>query len=242
MKNQYFGDINDYIKYGLLRCFAEAGFGIGIIWMLTPEDGQSDGRKIRYLSPPYEWKHHDPFLFNMLSDAVLKANDRNIRHIEKNDIIPNSQFWDEVVPDDKAKRAEWDENAVSSLYRSDLFFFDPDNGIEVKSKPLGRKGSSKYIYWEELQQAWEKKKSLLVFQYFPRKKRSEYIPALATEMRKRLKGANVVPFKSLNVLFLLVYCYKDRARVRKAIQLIEKRWSLRVLVRGDNGGRPTQLT
>ena len=24
MKNQYFGDVNDYRKYGLLRCIAEA--------------------------------------------------------------------------------------------------------------------------------------------------------------------------------------------------------------------------
>jgi len=37
MKNQYFGDINDYRKYGLLRCFAEAGLNIGVCWMLTPE-------------------------------------------------------------------------------------------------------------------------------------------------------------------------------------------------------------
>ena len=38
MKHQYFGDANDYVKYGLLRCFAEPGFRVGICWMLTPED------------------------------------------------------------------------------------------------------------------------------------------------------------------------------------------------------------
>ena len=40
MKNQYFGDINDYRKYGLLRLIAKkTGLKIGICWMLTPDDG-----------------------------------------------------------------------------------------------------------------------------------------------------------------------------------------------------------
>jgi hypothetical protein len=43
MKDQYFGDVNDYLKYGLLRCFAEAGWRVGVCWMLTPDDGGRDG-------------------------------------------------------------------------------------------------------------------------------------------------------------------------------------------------------
>ncbi len=37
------------------------------------------------------------------------------------------------------------------LFReADLIFFDPDNGFEVRSKPIGRRDSSKYLYWHEL--------------------------------------------------------------------------------------------
>ena len=35
MKNQYFGDINDYVKYGLLRVFS-ATHRVAVCWMLTP--------------------------------------------------------------------------------------------------------------------------------------------------------------------------------------------------------------
>ncbi len=55
MKHQYFGDVNDYVKYGLLRCFADAGFCIGVCWMLTPDDQRSDGSKVNYLSQPEKW-------------------------------------------------------------------------------------------------------------------------------------------------------------------------------------------
>ncbi len=42
MKNQYFGDVNNYRKYGLLRRLAGDGeVSIGICWMLTPNDHQS---------------------------------------------------------------------------------------------------------------------------------------------------------------------------------------------------------
>jgi DNA helicase II / ATP-dependent DNA helicase PcrA len=42
VKDQYFGDVNDYIKYGLLRCLSRAGIGVGVCWMLTPNDQGTD--------------------------------------------------------------------------------------------------------------------------------------------------------------------------------------------------------
>jgi hypothetical protein len=228
MKHQYFGDVNDYVKYGLLRCFAAAGFRVGVLWMLTPEDGRPDGRKTKYLSRPEKWKHHDPHLFAVLSDALSRANGKHLQHIEANGNIPHGRFWGAVVPDAKTERTAWYDKAASALCGADLLFFDPDNGIEVPSKPMGRKDSSKYVYSEELQKAWKQKSSLLVFQHFPRAKRNEYIPAMVAEMRKRLKGAYVLPLKASNVLFLLAHRAVDRPRVSEAIRLIENRWSRRV--------------
>jgi hypothetical protein len=44
MKDQYFGDINDYRKYGLLRAIQSRGTGrLLVAWMLTPADGGRDG-------------------------------------------------------------------------------------------------------------------------------------------------------------------------------------------------------
>ncbi len=46
MKNQYFGDVNDYLKYGLLRQLSNEGrFKICVCWMLTEPDGTTEGGK-----------------------------------------------------------------------------------------------------------------------------------------------------------------------------------------------------
>ncbi len=45
MKNQYFGDINDYRKYGLLRAIQSKGEArLLVAWMLTENDGSRDSR------------------------------------------------------------------------------------------------------------------------------------------------------------------------------------------------------
>ena len=43
MKNQYFGDVNDYRKYGLLRALqGEGSLSTLVAWMLTPDDGSNE--------------------------------------------------------------------------------------------------------------------------------------------------------------------------------------------------------
>jgi hypothetical protein len=44
VKNQYFGDINDYRKYGLLRLLTNRGeIRTAVCWMLTRDDESIDG-------------------------------------------------------------------------------------------------------------------------------------------------------------------------------------------------------
>ena len=46
MKVQYFGDVNDYRKFALLRALSEVGeFRIGVCWMLTEADSTGYGDK-----------------------------------------------------------------------------------------------------------------------------------------------------------------------------------------------------
>ena len=57
MKNQYFGDIHDYRKYGLLRAIIEGGeLKLLVAWMLTPDDEGADGNIIGYLNDPDPWR------------------------------------------------------------------------------------------------------------------------------------------------------------------------------------------
>jgi hypothetical protein len=228
MKHQYFGDVNDYVKYGLLRCLANAGLRVGVCWMLTPDDNRPDGRKIQYLSRPDEWRAHAPDLFDHLSKTIPARDGRHIRHIEGPIHIPHARFFGAMVPDSRVERTVWRKNMLAALDESDVLFFDPDNGIEVPSIAIGRKGSSKYIYWEELIESWQRAKSLFVFQHFPRVKRNEYIPARAEEMASRLPGSSVIPLRSSNALFLLAYRSADSTQILRAVESIEKNWSGRV--------------
>lgn len=53
MKNQYFGDIYDYIKYGLLRRLSHYGnISTAVCWMLTENDDKKDGHRVNYLREP----------------------------------------------------------------------------------------------------------------------------------------------------------------------------------------------
>ena len=71
MKDQYFGDVNDYRKYGLLRVLlSETGLTHTLCWMLTPSDGRSDGKFVDYLASPKRWQHLDPPLFEFLARAT----------------------------------------------------------------------------------------------------------------------------------------------------------------------------
>jgi hypothetical protein len=47
VKDQYFGDVNDYLKYGILRELAKSAGTLHVVWRLTPSDGSTDGKFTR---------------------------------------------------------------------------------------------------------------------------------------------------------------------------------------------------
>jgi hypothetical protein len=224
MKHQYFGDVSDYFKYGLLRCFTASGVLVGVCWMLTLDDQRTDERKTNYLTKPGKWRNHDPKLFDTLAKALGEANGKHLRHAERNLFLPNTRFFGDVVPDGKSERSLWFKNAEAALAGTDLVFFDPDNGIEVPTKPRGRKNSSKYVFWDELSEIWKGGKSLLIFQHFARKKRDEYVSILSQNLAKCAPGASISPIRSPNVLFLLACHEVHRTRVDQALILLRSRW------------------
>jgi len=223
MKDQYFGDINDYFKYGMLRCFGEAGLTIGVCWMMTPSDGRPDGRKIQYLTNAKRWRAYDPNLFDSLAAAVKR--NREVRQVQKAKILPTCLFCTEVVPDSQPSRSRWLSQALKKLHGLDLLFFDPDNGIEVRSTPIGKRGSNKFLYWAEIEEAWSQECSLLIFQHFPRQNRAEYISRLTAEISNHVLGGEVVPLITSNVVYLLACQPRHKASAEKAIDTIVKRWA-----------------
>jgi len=81
MKNQYFGDIHDYRKYGLIRILSDKGsIRTGICWMLTPNDTRTDGKFKDYLAKPEKYKKYDSDLYDFLGQCI-KAGNRNVYEV-----------------------------------------------------------------------------------------------------------------------------------------------------------------
>ncbi len=205
MKNQYFGDINDYKKYSLLRLLSGWGqIETAVCWVLTEDDDRTDGRRIRYLERPDIWRSYDPIVFEHLREYVLEKGVRNISHIEKDNILPKCRFYKEFIYDDIDSRTRFFKKFLEFAQGSDLVFFDPDNGLEVKSVPRGRKRSSKYIYWSEVEVAYRSGHSILLYQHFPRKPRESFIRSLIHQF-KALDGIrNVIFYCTFHMAFLLI--------------------------------------
>jgi hypothetical protein len=204
MKNQYFGDINDYRKYGLLRSIIRASeLRTVICWMLTPDDASRDGRFVDYLDRPEKWAHHDPQLYDTLRSLVRGADDRAVSLLGDTPLLPQATFFSDHVPDDARLRDLWFGRLLMKADPHSVVFLDPDNGIEVPSCPFGRKGSSKYLYWREITSLWATGSSLLIYQHFTREKRSSFVERTRQALSSQLHGSHVEAFITPHVLFLL---------------------------------------
>jgi hypothetical protein len=203
MKNQYFGDINDYRKYGLLRILASQ-FKIGMGWMLTPDDTRTDGKFIDYLNKPNEWRHYDPPLFDSLYRQVITHKNRDVRIAETELIIPNGVYFPPLLTDNQSERQIHFQEMMSLFAPCDLIFLDPDNGLEVKSVPKGKKESCKYVYWDEIESIFHAKKSILFYQHFQRVERNEFIQTISQNLISRLGASSISAFRTSNVVFFFI--------------------------------------
>lgn len=225
MKNQYFGDINDFMKYGLLRCVIEASeLPIGMGWFLTENDSRSDGELRRHLSEARRWRRYDPALFDALSRV---DGDRSLRTVDFADewqLLPAAKYFSAIVPDEKCARERYFAEMLAHLQSCPVIFLDPDNGLEVPSRPLGRKGSSKYVYWSEVESAFSAGHSLVIYQHFGRRERDGFIKEKVRQARERLGACFVEAYRTSNVVFFLAARPEHFEAVRNVRGLVARRW------------------
>jgi len=207
LKHQYFGDVNDYRKYGLLRVLSGSGaLPACICWMLTPDmDGNRDGRKISYLSHPEVWRHFDPVLFDFLQAEIRQPEiSRVIDERILGRVLPGAGFFTPLLQDAAELRAEYFRSLFHALpSKGGLVFFDPDNGLEVPSCRKGKRDSSKYLYWDEAGKAYQSGHSVLIYQHFQRVERKEFIRTIS-EKAKAETGATVFAYVTSHVVFFLL--------------------------------------
>ena len=205
MKNQYLGDVSDFRKYALLRSLAQQGrLRIGVCWMLTPDDERPDGRKLAYLDQPERWRELDAPLFDLLRQVVDAPERRRLALVETSGLLPHALFYDAIVPDGREPRQAWFAGAQSALRGADLVFFDPDNGLDVASKPKGRKDSSKFVYRDEVGAIYAAGHSVLVYQHFGHTDRRAHLIRLSLELAAVAPSAAIWSFETAHVAFLLL--------------------------------------
>ena len=222
MKNQYFGDIYDYIKYGLLRQLTCCGkISTAVCWMLTQNDDRSDGHHVKYLQSPEEWRAFDPPMFDCLRTAVLALKKRDVRVVEQSGLLPNTTFYSHLLTDGSDERRRYFDGLLKFSHGRELLFFDPDNGLEVKSVKYGRKGASRYLFLREVSQSFTAGHSLLVYQHMPPKPREPLIRALASGLIQETGSQLVYVFSTPRVAFFLVPQTSDVRRFAESVSRVQ---------------------
>ena len=224
MKNQYFADVHDFRKFGLLRQLAKSGLDIGVCWMLTTGDGGGDGNQTNYLVEREKWRVFDPKLYDELSRTGNQPQFREVASARKWGLIPRAIYFEEYLSDVRDERLDYFARALNDLEPCDLVFFDPDNGLQVPSVPIGRKNSSKYLYWSEVETAYGLGKSTLVYQHFPRENRASYTLLRGQEMAEHTSTSTVFALATTNVLFLLAAQPQHDRAARDALSAVIVNW------------------
>jgi hypothetical protein len=153
----------------------------------------------------------------------IEKNKRSIDVAEKKNLIPNATYHPTLLTDDRDEREQYFKELTEISAASDLIFFDADNGMEVKSVKKGNKNSSKYLYWDEVER-FADTHSILVFQYFPRKNRKEFVEGISQRLKTVSNSASVMALKTSQVVFFLVLHPLHEERLKEAFWKGMKNW------------------
>ena len=168
MRDQYVGDVGDYVKLGLLRGLK--AHRLGVIWYKTGgNENSSDGKFTEYLHD-LQNKEYDEDLFKRLKQIVCKDEKRRIERLEK--ILKGASFYRQEIQTGE-NRTIWFRDACEKMCGCDLVFVDPDNGLHDEA-------SEKHISLEEVKHL-AKKHSLLIYHHLSRNQNHK------TQIEDRLK-------------------------------------------------------
>lgn len=225
MKNQYFGDFGDYQKFSLLKMLRDVGrFKITTHWMKTTDDGGADGRHIGYLKKPQTWNSFDKSIFDFIKKHVDNKT-RNLALYEKSAHAIGIKFVNDHVENPKKRLKLLDE--IRNDKKSNLIFFDPDNGIEVKS--TNSRNVHKYVLWGDIETTFNSGKSVLIYQHFSRKNRDVFIKEKLDEMRDRF-SADIFAIKVEYSVYFLLAQRHHVSNIRKSLAGYSSIWKSRCCI------------
>jgi len=195
-----------------------------VAWMLTPDDGSTDGNFTLYLEQPSKWSKYDPQLFQGIRDILSNKQQRRVSLLENTGLLPETYYFSNRVPDSSPERNAWFSSLTAHSQECEFVFLDPDNGLEVKSTPYGRKYSSKFAYWREIEKLWSSGKSLLIYQHFIRENRINFIQRMMGELKNTTPSSLVEAFSTPHVVFLMALQPKHHNFHSEIVNSVQSNW------------------
>jgi len=204
MKNQYFGDRNDFFKYDLVltliekienfKCFT-------FIPMLTEDDCSSDGTLTKYDG------NRRKDLEDFLKDCIKKSNRKvtNLRlFMSKYEQIEYRPYKDDEYFL-HAERDQYFDSIHPSILCESVILIDPDNGFEVKSMRSGT--ANKYIKYKELNTIYTRMDSsslIIVYQHIPRVKKEHYLTQVGESICNCTNAKNLISLSDNRIVFFIM--------------------------------------
>jgi hypothetical protein len=216
MKNQYFGDVNDFLKYDLVLTLIEKlddTEAFTFMPMLTRDDSSRDGGLIKYDGG--RRKDLEEFL-----KEHIHNRDRNILNLRP--FMESQAIGYRPYRDNEYFRHEGREEYFNSIdpgmLKRSVVLIDPDNGLEVKS--MRRGNGHKYLKYRELRRVYDgidDNSLVLVYQHIPRIKREKYFPAIAQKISESTGAEPIYLSNNRVVIFILA-----KGALSRAWQIIEE--------------------
>jgi hypothetical protein len=172
MKNQYFADPRDFMKYDLLVEITEGVPGISRLTnipMLTPNDDTGEGNFLL----AYERGIRRPDLYHFLQYCLARG-DRNIRNLRT---LFQGRYYSyyghrDDLPYVHDRRQEYFTSIPSRYLQDAVVFIDPDTGIETGGMAYMRdQGIDRYLFWDNIIQTFDRVSGtsiLIVYQHLQR--------------------------------------------------------------------------
>lgn len=224
MKNQYFGDEHDYLKYGLLYLLYTQYIidkRLFIAWYLTEDDDDSskkegdtktgDGNKREYLKNN-NYREFDAAIYDKLKDYHEKRDIEEAENILIS-VCPGTKFYSKTL-DNTTNRAKWFEKLKSNAKGFEFVFVDPDNGIKFSNDK-----SVKHITLNEILELWNEEHSIIVYQHFPHFDREVFQYGVVVKLAKLLKNSYLSAIKAGDVVYLFLLQQKD---IGEFVAFVEK--------------------
>jgi hypothetical protein len=160
---------------------------------------------------------------NRSIEWVIPEN-RSIEWVKDADLIPRAEYYDIPLVDDADMMQNYFGKFRSFAAGCDLAFFDADKGLEITSTRYGLKGSSQYLYENELVKTYEAGLSVLVYQHFHRVEHTSFLQREAPRLRALTSVAEVIAFRTSFTSFLLVPQPRHLAYLRARSEYIKDVW------------------